>query len=515
MPSRTMLTQAAVYAVVAVALLAVISGVGPGMVVGGGGGDFPSIAWGLWRAAEALPGLPSVQTDLIFAPRGASIFLADLPETLLLAPLTALVGPVATFNLLQLAHPALAMATMFLLLRTEGRGAAAAAGGGAAFGLSPTLLTGIHNGNPDVTPLYLLPLVALAVRRLDRSWAAAGLAGVLIGLCPWFNPYVGVMAAVVAVVMASYRRPDRLLLAAGIALAVAGVYASLVLSSFSTSDAMVHKPGGPTASVPAGVAHLKGFFLPVLEAQRDDWSLHGWYLGALGLLTALLAGRGELRRPLLLLGAGLALSMGPVLQVDTLTPLTPGGWRIALPGALLVDLPGISALRIAYRFAALVALGLAPLIARGIDRLPRSGRPVLAVLIAVELLAVGAPLLEAGPRPSTEACDLLAEHAAGPVIDLPSERDEIHLLTQSCHGFPVAQGINQPYPRAIQQAAHKGTRAFNALSKHEFRYLILHFDQIQDEPTRQQLVLLKAHAESQGRILGQTEQTVLIGLGTW
>ncbi len=514
MPSRTMLTQAAVLAAIAAALLALISGAGPGEVVGGGGGDFPSIAWGLWRAAEALPGLPSVQTDLIFAPRGASIFLADLPETLLLAPLTALVGPVATFNLLQLTHPALAMATMFLLLRTEGRSAAAAAGGGAAFGLSPALLTGIHNGNPDVTPLYLLPLVILAVRRLDRGWAAAGVAGVLIGLCPWFNPYVGVMAAVVAAVTASYRRPGRLLLAAGIALAVAGVYASLVLSSFATSDAMVHKPGGPTAAVPAGIAHLKGFFLPVLEAQRDDWSLHGWYLGTLGLLTALFAGRGELRRPLLLIGAGLVLSMGPVLQIDTLTPLEPGGWRIALPGALLVKLPGISALRIAYRFAALVALGLAPLIARGIDRLPRGGS-ILAGLIAAELLLVGAPLLEAGPRPSADACLLLAEHEVGPVIDLPSERDEVHLLTQTCHGFPVAQGINQPYPRAVQQAAHKGTRAFDALAKHDFRYLVLHLDHIKDEPTRQQLELLKTHAEAQDRILGQTEQTVLIGLGTW
>lgn len=509
-----MLKQAAVIVVGALVLLALISGVGPGQVVGGGGGDFPSIAWGLWRAAEALPGLPSVQTDLIFAPRGASIFLADLPEALLLAPLTALVGPIATFNLLQLAHPALAIATMFLLLRTEGRSVAAAAGGGAVFGLSPALLTGIHNGNPDVTPLYLLPLVALAVRRLDRSWAAALLAGVLIGLCPWFNPYVGVMAAVVAAVMASYRHPLRLIFAAGIALAVAGLYTSLVLDSFANPDSMVHKPGGPTQAVPAGVAHLKGFFLPILEAQRDDWSLHGWYLGALGLIAACLSGRGGRSRPLLLIGAGLILSLGPVLQIDTQTPLAPGGWHIALPGALLVDLPGLSSLRIAYRFAALVALGLAPLAARGIDRFPR-GRIILAGLIAVELLLVGAPLLQSGPSPSDDACMLLAEHPVGPVVDLPSGRDELHLLGQTCHGFPVAQGINQPYSRSIQQAVHKNTRAFDALASHDFRYLVLHFDQVQDDSTRQQLDRLKSHAETQGRILGSTDQTVLIGLGAW
>jgi hypothetical protein len=314
-------------------------------------------------------------------------------------------------------------------------------------------------------------------------------------------------------VMVPRQRPRVLLLAALIALGVAGAYAGLALSSFAASDAMVHKPGGPTAAVPAGVAHLSGFFLPVLEPQRDDWSLHGWYLGSLALLTACFSGRGGRVRPLLLILAGLILSLGPILQLDTQTPLAPGGWRIVLPGALLDDLPGISALRIVYRFAALVALGLAVLVARGIDRLPRGGG-ILAGLIAVELLYLGAPLLASGPRPDDEVCALLSQQPVGPVIDLPSGRDERHLLAQTCHGFPVAQGINQPYPRAIRQSLTKGSRTFDALSGHGFRYLVLHHDQATDSDARL-LESLQTHAGAQGRILAATERTVLIGLGTW
>lgn len=513
MPSRQLYVQAAGIAALAAAVLAILSGVGPGQVVGGGQGDFASIAWGLWRTAEALPGLPSAQTDLIFAPRGATLVLADLPEALLLAPLTALLGPVFSFNLLQLAHPALAIASMFLLLRTEGRSLGAAAAGGAMFGLSPVLLTGLHNGNPDVTPIFLLPLVVLAARRVHSSVRAAVLAGVLIGLAPWFNPYVGVMAAVTAAVMTPRERPAHIALAAAIALALAAAFAALVLSSFSAPDAMVHKPGGPAAAVPPGVAHLRGFFLPLLEPQADGWSLHGWYLGGVGLLAACFSGRGQRLRCGLLIIAGLILSMGPVLQIDTQTVLAPGGWRIALPGALFQDLPGLSSLKISYRFAALIALGLAPLAARGIDRLPR-GQGVVAGLVAVELLLLGAPLLASGPRPSEDVCALLTEQPVGPVVSLPSGRDEVHLLLQTCHGFPIAQGINQPYPRPIRQSVQgKGARTFDALASHGFRYLVLHHDLAAgDDTTARQLARLQDHAEEQGRILGATERTVLVAL---
>ena len=37
-------------------------------VIGGGGGDFPSIAWGLWRVSESLPWVP-VWFEDIFAPQ--------------------------------------------------------------------------------------------------------------------------------------------------------------------------------------------------------------------------------------------------------------------------------------------------------------------------------------------------------------------------------------------------------------------------------------------------------------
>ncbi len=493
-----------------------------GHVLGGGGGDFPSIAWGLWRAAEALPGLPALHSELIFYPRGASLMLAALPEAVLLAPLTALLGPVVTFNLLQLLHPALAAAMAFALLRVEGRSAAAAAAGGLTFGLSPVLLSSLHNGNPDVTPLFLIPLAVLLVRRLDTSWLAALGAGLAIGIAPWFNPYVGVMVAAVAAVFAPWRRPARLVVAALIALALAGAYAALVLHSFAVPDAMVHKPGGAADPVPFGVAHLRGFFLPVLEAQADGWSFHAWFLGttalalgALAIARRRLTGMGRWAAVALI---GLTLALGPVLQVDTQTPLSPGGWRIALPAALLQDVPGLSSLKITYRYVALVALALAALAARGVDALPRL-RGLAPVLIGAELLLLGGPLIAAGPAPSDDACAMLADLEPGPILDLPSSHDERYLLAQTCHGRPVAEGINQPHPRPVRQAIRKGPRAFDALHSHGFRYLVVHLVPMAqmtaagERRAMQRIEKLLEYAEEGDRVVARSETVVIVRVG--
>ena len=77
-------------------------------VIGGGKGDFPSLAWTIWQVAHSLPGLPPTHFDSILYPQGATLLLVDLPEFLLLAPVTLLAGPVVAYNLIQVLHPTIA-----------------------------------------------------------------------------------------------------------------------------------------------------------------------------------------------------------------------------------------------------------------------------------------------------------------------------------------------------------------------------------------------------------------------
>ncbi|MEL6349535.1 MAG: DUF2079 domain-containing protein, partial [Myxococcota bacterium] len=418
-------------------------------VIGGGSGDFASIAWGLWRVADAAPGLPDVHLPDLYFPQGADLLIADLPESLLIAPVTALFGPVVAFNLLQWLHPTLAAVCAAALARSEDVSIEGAVLAGVGFGLSPVLLSSIHNGNPDVSPLFLVPLVALCAMRISQGWTWAIAAGVVAGMSPWFNPYVGVMVAITALIFAPWRA-RRSWAAGGLAAAIAGAYLLMVRQSLADAATMIVKPPVIADAPSTGAADLIGFVWPAMTLQPDGWSVHLWAPGLILLVLAF--GGGRSWRWWILASIGAVMALGPVLQVTPGIAAEINGWRLLLPGALLAQLPGLDALHIQYRFAALTALGLSVLAARAVTRLPRLASRLIIAAAVGELLWIGGGLLASGPAPSTVGCELLADLSDGAIIDLPGEREERRMLAQACHGRPIAEGINQPYPHRVRHS---------------------------------------------------------------
>ena len=141
-------------------------------VVGSFGGDQGFFAWSLVHWVETLAGNQApFLTDRIDAPQGFNLAWATtIPgPAVIVAPLTALAGPLASYNLLALAAPALAAWAAYLLCRHVTRSALAAIMGGWVFGFSSYMLGETLN-HVNLALVWALPLIVLLVIRLiERS----------------------------------------------------------------------------------------------------------------------------------------------------------------------------------------------------------------------------------------------------------------------------------------------------------------------------------------------------------
>lgn len=137
-------------------------------VVGSFGADQGFFSWSLVHWVETLIGNQApFLTDRIDAPQGFNLAWATtIPgPAILLAPLTAAAGPLASYNLLAIAAPALAAWTAYLLCRHITRSALAAIVGGWAFGFSSYMLGQTLN-HVNLALVWALPLIVLMVIRL-------------------------------------------------------------------------------------------------------------------------------------------------------------------------------------------------------------------------------------------------------------------------------------------------------------------------------------------------------------
>ena len=157
-------------------------------VVGSFGGDQSFFAWSLVHWLEVLRwNQTPFMTDRIDAPVGFNLAWATtIPgPAVLMAPVTALAGPLVTYNTLALAAPALVAWTMYLLCRHITRDALASIIGGWAFGFSSYILGETLN-HLNLALVAALPLIVLVVVRLiegslPRWWGTIAL-GALIAI---------------------------------------------------------------------------------------------------------------------------------------------------------------------------------------------------------------------------------------------------------------------------------------------------------------------------------------------
>ncbi len=130
------------------------------------GTDEGVFAWGLaWWPHALLHGLNPFYTHLLYAPTGFDLALSTMVPgaALILAPITAIAGPLFAFNLAMLLSPVAAAFFAFLLCRRLTRAFWPSLLGGWLFGFS-TYMLGQLLGHLNLTLVFLLPaIVHLAV----------------------------------------------------------------------------------------------------------------------------------------------------------------------------------------------------------------------------------------------------------------------------------------------------------------------------------------------------------------
>lgn len=134
--------------------------------------DSSQFMWFLaWWPHAVFHGINPFVTHAMFVPNGFNLtWSTAMPgPAMLLAPITELFGATVTWNVIQLASPALSAWTMFLLCRHITDRTWPSLAGGYVFGFSPYML--IHlTGGPYLALVALLPVfVLLVLRRLEES----------------------------------------------------------------------------------------------------------------------------------------------------------------------------------------------------------------------------------------------------------------------------------------------------------------------------------------------------------
>jgi hypothetical protein len=273
-------------------------------------------------------------TTRAWAPGGINLaWVTSIPApAILLSPLTGAAGPFASFNAVELAAPALAAWTAYLLCRRITGSFIPALAGGLIFGFASSLLYELGQGHPNLTLVFLIPLAAyLVLRLLDgslRAYWAVPLLGLVTGTEFYISTEVattytlmGVLFAVTALWLGGpvWRRRlarSAIPLAAGYLTGLA-IAAPLLVTAFTRP-----RPYKPLywESIGHGVHNARDFlryFIPgrytiLGTSPVGGWGRDGspWYFGIpLTILLVVIVITGWRSRRTRVLAAGLALTL--------------------------------------------------------------------------------------------------------------------------------------------------------------------------------------------------------------
>jgi hypothetical protein len=367
-----------------------------------------------WWPHALLHGLNPFITHAMFVPSGFNLtWSTTMPgPSILLSPITLAFGPAVTWNLIQLASPALSAWAMFLLCRhlTSRRWPSLA--GGYLYGFSPYILSHL-TGGPYLALVPLPPLLVLLVLR--RVQGTVGLRRFVIlmalGLTAQYSissevlatgTFFGAIALVLGYALAPGSRRALLGMLRPLALAYAGMV--VLISPFLYFFFFGHQyPPGATgfradlvafALPPAHVA-LARQAPPIVASNTEN------YLG-LPLIALLCAfawqHRTSRRTQLLSLSLVIAavLSLGPHLVVRGTKTSIPGPWLpfSHLP-VLRYALPIRFGLFVMVPAAAMFALWLSGPIARnraGVIRVGLAALTIAAIFPEVGSAAWNTPI---------------------------------------------------------------------------------------------------------------------------
>ena len=182
----TLLLAAAAYLVVSVIVWWNVWSTHPTSTSTCGCGDTSLFTWFLeWPAYAISHGLNPLYSTAMFHPSGVNLLAntSELAIGVVLAPVTWLLGPVATLNVAVTLAPVLSALAMFVLLRRWVSWAPAAFVGGLFYGFSPFILVSLIDGHLMIGMAVVPPLVVLCLDELlFRQRRRPVVTGVLLGL---------------------------------------------------------------------------------------------------------------------------------------------------------------------------------------------------------------------------------------------------------------------------------------------------------------------------------------------
>jgi hypothetical protein len=449
-----------------------------------------SLRWWPYALAHGLNPLYSRQVG---APTGFNLaWTATVPPLALLAsPLTLLLGPVGSFNLLTLLAPPASAWAAFLACRRLTRRFWAALIGGACYGFSAYEMNHTAAGQLNLIWNLLLPLMvylALLWRdgKLSRPWFV-GLMGLLLltQLLLFLETFFELTVLLVIALPVGYAlagQPGRVHVAALARLLAVAYGAALVVASPYLAYALAHYPQGLTRSpasfglnlasvvIPRAGQTLGAGWLATLSKALPGPSDAG-YVGIPALLivaaVAVWMWSSRLGRFLVVMFAVvLALAIGPVLVIGT-TRVGSVPWsRLWLLPLARSALPNRFTLFGGLLLALIVAVWLA---APTRARLLQWGKWLLAGLAIAAILADAPAIVAAQPAANTRIPAFFAAGEyrhfirPGQTVVVISTRGNAGMLFQADTGFymRLAGGFvnmaitpRSDLPAEVQDLAH-------------------------------------------------------------
>lgn len=464
----------------------------------------PLDVWSLWWVAHQITHLANPwSTTHLAAPVGIRLGCDTLMPLAgaVLAPITLVFGPSASYNLLGIVTPGLAAYAMYRAARLWLPGWTGPIAAGAFFGLSGMLASQDWEHLHTALGVAFLPLTLEAAIRLRRDPVPrrAIILGLAVGASILADQEAAVLAAILAVLMLApwlLRTPRAARLRA---VALGALIALVVASPQLLAMALATGRGGPQRPPAANYVHfaaeLPAIFAPsprlasygltglgsIYQSHRsfELIATFGAVLTAMAVLGLLVSWRRSGSKGLALLWIGSAtLALGPTLFVGShpLVPLaaTWHGLRVSLlmPYTWLIRLPGLTSFREADRFALLGLVGAAMLAGAGVDWLRRRAWPLAIVVAALAALEAGWPGDAGQPTMPTAlpAVDrpIAADHSESVVVDVPFVVRGPQVYGSPVSPFPLVLATADGHPRAMSYTAMVPQRTVAGIRRHPF-----------------------------------------------
>jgi hypothetical protein len=370
------------------------------------GPDPSTFIWSMaWWPYALRHGLNPLFTDYVWSPHGLNlVWMTGIPAaSLAMWPVTAVAGPVVSYNVMCLLAPPLAAWTAFLLCRQISGVWWPSLVGGYLFGFSAYILGQLAGSHPHMTLVFLVPLAVLVVVKaidgqISRRTLVAGLTVILVGqFLISVEVFATMTAAGALIALLGYSFAPReirsRLNALLIPVALAYGFSLLIVSPYIYGMLGNEWPSGPLWSLTAYSADLLNFIVPTptcaigslshIQALAAPFSTYGMaevdaYVGLPVLAVAASYAWYHWREPLgkILVDSFIVVSvlaLGPRLHIDGVD------WG-GLPGKILPLLPVLNK-ALPARFMMFSFLALSVIASNWLASARRAARTVVAGLL--------------------------------------------------------------------------------------------------------------------------------------